>query len=75
VSWRSHLREDCETLNARLRQRKIPRGKRAVARRLLSRVFSIESNAAKTLVDNGLAEVIDDGNKNDGDDETTEKKV
>ncbi|MEC8025991.1 MAG: hypothetical protein VX223_18810 [Myxococcota bacterium] len=45
MSWRSHLREDCETLNARLRQRKIPRGKRAVARRLLSRIFSIESNA------------------------------
>ena len=36
---------------------------------------SIESNAAKTLVDNGLAEVIDNGNKNDGDEETTEKKV
>ena len=34
---------------------------------------SIESNAAKTLVDNGLAEVIDDGNKNDGNDKVTQE--
>ena len=43
MNWHTHLQADCEVLSERLKQRKVPRDKRASARKLLSRVFALQS--------------------------------
>jgi hypothetical protein len=43
MTWHVHLEADCEVLSERLRKRNVPRDKRSSARKLLSRIFALQS--------------------------------